>query len=46
MLKKLEGSFKGLRFITTLRATIRGKRKDSWAASTDVTDLVKFSKVR
>ena len=45
MVKKLEGSFKGLKFIGSLRETLRGgKRKASWS-DTDTSELIRFSKV-
>ena len=45
MVRKLEGSFKGLKFIGSLRETLRGgKRKASWS-DTDTSELIRFSKV-
>ena len=45
MVRKLEGSFKGLRFIGSLKESLRGgKKKASWS-DTDTSELIRFSKV-
>ncbi len=46
MARRLEGVFKGLRFITSLRDTIRGRKGKDTLAAIDVADLIKFSEVR
>jgi len=45
MIRRLDGSFKGLRLIGSLRDTIRGVRRKA-SLPTDITELVKFSKVK
>ena len=45
MIKRLDGSFKGLRLIGSLRDTIRGVRRKA-SLPTDITELTKFSKVK
>ena len=46
MIKRLDGSFKGMWLIGTLRDTIRGAVGKASLPSCDITELIKFSKVK
>ena len=46
MIKRLDGSFKGMWLIGTLRDTIRGAIGKASLPTCDITELIKFSKVK
>ena len=46
MIKSLDGSFKGMWLIDTLRDTIRGAIGKPSSPTCDITELIKFSKVK